>query len=593
MSQRQSFIEALGKDMADLLWTANTLQVYPATPQNFSVGSLLPAVIYMFRRGFRRGPGKFAEAFSPSGKGKPNIWCIAGKLSLSNRFEGFNSESAKDILGDLLLADALENKGGAEGHSSEVQRAFPAHYYSSWLDLPVAVGNLRFVPEMLVSLLANQSEGITVAVSGEEKFSVGKKPTQNPLLRVFAKGVIYGENAAVLAGNEADRINEAEDFSVEEWLMVQLGRTCGQAPEKMTKAMGADAFISSNQPLARGAASIFREDMASLLISYGTTIPRRGLSPMLECLIGLGLWHTFLTSLNAVVRWERTHELPNLEISSPFQMFTDASNGTDTRLRDLAEASGFELVRFINEATNALAVVRVLDAAARNNRRLREYVPNARQIQGWLSLLGEVRNGNHAASDSMLDGLAEKCSLLLNKLEQKGDEPEACNVLRSSLATNDPARALAEALTLAMGSKILQTKYFMYLDSAGMANEPHGLLKKRRFSRRLESGKTQRGDARSVVLSNGLLDTLVHTQLAKKSGGVSFRDFLQTLKTDYGILIDDAPAGVAADREDLLRNRNILEKRLRDLGLLAGVNDAESMKRLRSRYRATESSQRS
>jgi len=91
-----------------------------------------------------------------------------------------------------------------------------------------------------------------------------------------------------------------------------------------------------------------------------------------------------------------------------------------------------------------------------------------------------------------------------------------------------------------------------------------------------------------VVLSNALLDTLVHTQLAKNCGTVSFKAFLLALKTDYGILVDEAPNGVAVDREDLLRNRNILEKRLRDLGLLVGVNDAESMKRLRARYRSSE-----
>jgi hypothetical protein len=34
----------------------------------------------------------------------------------------------------------------------------------------------------------------------------------------------------------------------------------------------------------------------------------------------------------------------------------------------------------------------------------------------------------------------------------------------------------------------------------------------------------------------------------------------------------------------LARNRSILERRLRDLGLLVGVNDAESMKRLRPRF---------
>jgi len=36
----------------------------------------------------------------------------------------------------------------------------------------------------------------------------------------------------------------------------------------------------------------------------------------------------------------------------------------------------------------------------------------------------------------------------------------------------------------------------------------------------------------------------------------------------------------------LQRNRRMLERRLRDLGLLTGVNDAERMKKLKARYRA-------
>lgn len=583
MSQRQAFIEALGKDTADLIWTANTLQVYPATLQNFSVGSLLPAVIYMFRRGFRRGQGRFTHEFSPNEKMRPNIWCVSGRLSELVQFEGFDSNTSKEILGDLLLADALENKNGSEGHSSEVIRAFPAHYYSSWLDLPQTVSHLRFVPEMLVALLANQKGVDNLVISDAEDFSVGKNPKRNPLLRVFEKGVIYGNNAAILAGDDADNVDGLSDFSMEEWIMVQLGRTCGQSPEKLKAA----PFISANQPLACGSAGIFRADMNSLLKQYGLTIPRRGQSPMLECLIGIGLWHTFLSSLGAVVYWERHFELPDLDNCPSFNMFADASSGADHRLRDLAEASGFELTRFIYETTNALAVVRVSDACARNNRRLKEHSTSVQGMCNWLNILGAVRRGDHAASDSFLDGISEKCELLRNKLESQGDNSEAGEILRSTLANQDPTRALAEALTLSMGSKLLQTHYFKFIDSAGMANEPHGLLKKRKVSRRLESGRTQRGDARSVILSNALLDTLVHTQLAKNGGAVSFQSFLHALKTDYGILVDEAPIGVAADREDLLRNRSILEKRLRDLGLLQGVNDAESMKRLRARYRSS------
>ena len=36
--------------------------------------------------------------------------------------------------------------------------------------------------------------------------------------------------------------------------------------------------------------------------------------------------------------------------------------------------------------------------------------------------------------------------------------------------------------------------------------------------------------------------------------------------------------------ELLQRNRSVLERRLRDLGLLTGVNDAERMKKLKARY---------
>jgi hypothetical protein len=40
--------------------------------------------------------------------------------------------------------------------------------------------------------------------------------------------------------------------------------------------------------------------------------------------------------------------------------------------------------------------------------------------------------------------------------------------------------------------------------------------------------------------------------------------------------------------ELLQRNRRHLERRLRDLGLLSGVNDAERMKKLKPRYAATQ-----
>src|SRR5208282_1193246 len=133
MSAKSIVEEVFTKPLAELIWTANTLVVLPLTPQNFAVGSVLPAAFYMCRRGCRRGKGRFQETFSPVEKMRANIWSVAWKLSKDNQsFAGFDSDVERDILGDLLLCDALENKKHEEGHREEIQRAFPVHFLASW-----------------------------------------------------------------------------------------------------------------------------------------------------------------------------------------------------------------------------------------------------------------------------------------------------------------------------------------------------------------------------------------------------------------------------------------------------------------------------
>src|SRR5437899_2607282 len=206
MSAKDIVEEVFTAPLAELIWTANTLVVLPLTPQNFAVGSVLPAVFYMCRRACRRGKGRFQQTFSPAEKMRANIWSVAGKLSQdAQSFTGFNSEVEKDILGDLLLCDALENKGHEEGHREEIQRAFPVHFLASWLDLPPAVANLRFVPEMIVCLLANQQDGQRIQPGlGHGPFPVGLSPENNLLFSIFARGVVFGENPADLCADTVD-----------------------------------------------------------------------------------------------------------------------------------------------------------------------------------------------------------------------------------------------------------------------------------------------------------------------------------------------------------------------------------------------------
>ena len=134
------------------LWTANYLPALPFTPQNFDIGTLLPAMLYMARWGQRRGKGAFKDAYGISGNGKavpPTIENVASGL-LAKQPEalvGFDDANARLLLSDLLLTYCLENKGHEEGHDLQVQRVFATHYMASWVDLPDSVAHLRGVPE--------------------------------------------------------------------------------------------------------------------------------------------------------------------------------------------------------------------------------------------------------------------------------------------------------------------------------------------------------------------------------------------------------------------------------------------------------------
>ena len=121
-----------------------------------------------------------------------------------------------------------------------------------------------------------------------------------------------------------------------------------------------------------------------------------------------------------------------------------------------------------------------------------------------------------------------------------------------------------------------------------MSNQPNGLAVKRRVSRE-QRGERRSLDLRSIVLNPALLDFLVHRHLRKAAKGKPFHplslpDFLTLLRERYGLYIDREPPGQPMSQDVLLRNKAWFERRLRDLGLLIGVNDAESMKQLRPRY---------
>ena len=103
----------------------------------------------------------------------------------------------------------------------------------------------------------------------------------------------------------------------------------------------------------------------------------------------------------------------------------------------------------------------------------------------------------------------------------------------------------------------------------------------------------RRRDLRSLVFTDSVLEYLVHLHLLRSGNkpgtrALSFKEFIHTLRDRYGFHVDTAPAGMTISNALLQENRAVLERRLRDLGLLVGVNDAEAMKRLRPRFEPVE-----
>jgi hypothetical protein len=584
--------EVLGYQRTTTLWTGNYYPAFPVSPQAFDVGALLPAMLFMARWGHRRGRGNFVSTFGQVDQGKaqpPRIAdVVAGMLARpESGFEGFRGEVGQTVLGDLLLAWCLENKKYAEGHKAQVQRIFATHYLASWIDLPEFLANLRSVPELLTSMLANQEKGEWLEAGPRQSwFPIRVTHTENDLLSLFGRHMsVRGQVASDLA-SDTFLDEAATDIGIDELLAVRLAQACKSAPEK-ARGKNESERIPNRQPIARQAADHLRDDLAVFIEVYGTSIPRQAFLQMFEAAIGLGLTNLTLSTLNVLVTWEQSGEVPEAKVQRSWPLFVDASQGQDKVLRELSESVMTEAVRRYERFPALMALLRVLDDRVRNDRKLRDDLPQTYpDPRAFINLLGDVYKERHKRTEAILDALDEDCQRLADGLESEGEAPEIIQGLRKGV--DNPALRLAEALCELMGDRNQRGTYLNLLESTLMPSRPNGLAIKRRV-RRSQSGVQRLQDLRAIVLTPPLLDFLVHRHLRKSAKGkpyqpLSFHGFLMILRERYGLYVDREPPGHPIPQELLQRNKAWLERQLRDLGLLVGVNDAESMKQLKPRY---------
>jgi len=583
--------DVLSRDMTREIWSGSYDKALPIIINNFDLSAILPAVFYMFRYGQRRGRGAFLKTFG-STEGTPRqrrqaatIERIATTLVKNDTFTGFEGEVEKAILGDLLLCFCLENVRHALGRTEQVQRVAPAHYLASWVDLPDNVAHLRYVPEMIVALLADQQDDYVQQNDGTPTwFPVGRGFEDNLLLRAFNQGVTQrGE----LGSRTADHFEEQTLVGLDQLLMVRLAQQLGAAPGK-ARGRKDKGEISNQRPIAEKAAQHFSEDMRRFVRSYAGSIPRHAFVELLESCMAVGLTTIFTSTIEILLAWAETGEICKRGDQEPADLFVDCSNGVDRQLRGLAEQSMDEFMRRVERFPTILMALRLLDYRARYNRKIKELEIQTRPYAtAWLNLLGALLHDRHPQSQFIRYAMEEDAEKLAEEL--KDEYTEAAQILHNVENQSNPLWPLAEALTALLGPNTSRGSMMKMIDSMLLINRPHGLASKRKTRRSVAGVGTRQRDVRALVFTDAVLDYLVHLHVLRngnRSGvrALSFKAFMSTVYARYGFAVDVAPPGLDISNDLLQRNRAILERRLRDLGLLVGVNDAEAMKRLQPRF---------
>ena len=248
-----------------------------------------------------------------------------------------------------------------------------------------------------------------------------------------------------------------------------------------------------------------------------------------------------------------------------------------------------DFIRRIARFPVVLMTLRLLDYGARYDAKLKKLKIQTRPYAtDWLNLLGDMLHQRKEEAQPILYDLERKAAELSERLQE--DYPDAAETLANERAQPNPVWRLAEVLTFLQGRKNTQNNVVELLDSAFLIGRPNGLAGRRAVIRKIDSnGRTKRSDLRSMVFTDSVLDYLVHLHVLRtgnKSGyrPLSFKNFLEVLRERYGFCVEQSPPGMTISNELLRLNRIVLERRLRDLGLLVGVNDADSMKQLRPRF---------
>jgi hypothetical protein len=573
---KEALVKVINKKYTDELWKVNYFPVIPISFGPFDLGSTIPALFYLFRRGVRRGTGQFRKIYgaedglvSVSGLGKK---LVADGVVLSSEFHSYV------LIADYLLCNVFVNKLHSVEREADVVRMSACHYLSAWIDLQNRSVHTRLVPELLMNTLLQQLDGEYVQrrTDSMSSFAVTGRYSDHALLRPFSVGMSSAPD------DLHEEWSESATVDIDQLLCIRIAQKLKHAPTAVNDHV--KGAISNQWPVAVSSMRVAGDDIAAFLRAYADGVPRKALLSMLESGFGLGLSCMFLDSMQRLQIWMHDGRLPPRDEHAPCALFIDGSNGSDRALRAVAEDSADLRLRGVRQFSLALAQLRILDQHA-HKQSLHQGISFDPDPTGWINLLGDLKFNRHEQGAAVNQSIESICCDLSGQLQKILSSRYIAEFLID--VSRSPVARFGGALIWMMGDKNTNDQLYKFLAGVWRTDEPDGMVR----SRRRRDGNSRRV-VRSFVLSDVLLDFLVHRHLVADDGArrhLSLREFLRILRERYGLYVDRAPAGQAISADLLARNRRLIEERLRDLGLLVSVNDADGMKFLRPRFSAARS----
>ncbi len=328
------------------------------------------------------------------------------------------------------------------GQEGQVQRVAPAHYMAFWVDLPGTVANLRYVPEMIVAMLADQ-KGDRIERNKTWKASVRRGQRfrkECSAARTFHQGITRRDEPGEPSSLRSDRFDEETPVGLDQLLMIRLAKQLGEAPAKL-RGKEEDVRISNQRPIAEKAARHFSEDIRRFVHSYASFgIPRHTFVELLESCMAVGMTTILTSVIEMLFAWSESGVIQKACEQEPASLFVDCSNGVAGQLRTLAEQSFDDFMRRTERFPVVLMALRLLDWSARYDRKIKTLgIRTTPFATEWLNMLGELLHERRPEARPILYSLEQKAEELADRLKE--DYPESAQILLNSGSQPNPVFA--------------------------------------------------------------------------------------------------------------------------------------------------------